>query len=138
MVPASSLLTWINLPPALADGSEAHACIRHLAFNSRYLHPGLKKLGFIIYGHSFSPIVPLLIFNPGKLPTFVPYPATPFETARAWFCPSASHTKEDIDIVLRAYAEVGEILDLKHGSGKQWGINTVCERAVELVHSVNI
>ncbi|KAG1903560.1 pyridoxal phosphate-dependent transferase [Suillus fuscotomentosus] len=135
MVPASSLPTWMNLPPALADGSEARARIRRLAFNSRYLHAGLKKLGFIIYGHSFSPIVPLLIFNPGKLPTFVrmmrsysppivvvvvAYPATPFETARARFCPSASHTKEDIDIVLRACDEVGEILDLKHGSGERW------------------
>ncbi|KAG2108527.1 serine palmitoyltransferase 2 [Suillus discolor] len=153
MVPASSLPTWMNLPPALADGSEARMRIRRLAFNSRYLHAGLKKLGFIIYGHSFSPIVPLLIFNPGKLPTFVrmmrsysppivvvvvTYPATPFETARARFCPSASHTKEDIDIVLRACDEVGGILDLKHGSGERWGINTVCERAVELVHSVNV
>jgi serine palmitoyltransferase len=151
MVPASSLPTWMNLPPALADGSEAGMRIRRLAFNSRYLHAGLKKLGFIIYGHSFSPIVPLLIFNPGKLPMFVrmmraysppivvvvvSYPATPFETARARFCPSASHTKEDIDTVLRACDEVGGILDLKHGSGERWGINMVCERAVELVRSV--
>ncbi|KAG1861139.1 pyridoxal phosphate-dependent transferase [Suillus subalutaceus] len=146
-----SLPTWMNLPPALADGSEARMRIRRLAFNSRYLHAGLKKLGFIIYGHSFSPIVPLLIFNPGKLPVFVrmmrarpipivvvvvTYPATPFETARARFCPSASHTKEDIDTVLRACDEVGGILDLKHGSGERWGIDMVCERAVELVHSV--
>jgi serine palmitoyltransferase len=151
MVPASSLPTWMNLPPALADGSEAGVRIRRLAFNSRYLHAGLKKLGFIIYGHSSSPIVPLLLFNPGKLPTFVrmmraysppivvvvvSYPATPFETARARLCPSASHTKEDIDTVLRACDEVGGILDLKHGSGERWGINMVCERAIELVHSV--
>ncbi|KAG2159457.1 pyridoxal phosphate-dependent transferase [Suillus bovinus] len=153
MVPTSSLPTWMNLPRALADGSEARMRIRRLAFNSRYLHAGLKKLGFIIYGHSFSPIVPLLIFNPGKLPVFVrmmraysppivvvvvSYPATPSETARARFCPSASHTKEDIDTVLRACDEVGGILDLKHGSGERWGINMVCERAVELVHSVNV
>ncbi|KAG2134121.1 pyridoxal phosphate-dependent transferase [Suillus clintonianus] len=151
MVPASLLPTWMNLHPALADGSEARMRIRRLAFNCRYLHAGLRKLGFIIYGHSFSPIVPLLIFNPGKLPMFVrmmrahsppivvvvvAYPATPFETARARFCPSASHTKEDIDTVLRACDEVGGILDLKHGSCERWGIDEVCERAVELVHSV--
>ncbi|OJA16534.1 hypothetical protein AZE42_00657 [Rhizopogon vesiculosus] len=148
--PASMLPTWMNLPPALADGSEARMRISRLAFNSRYLHAGLKKLGFITYGHPFSPIVPLLLFNPGKMCTFVrlmrawsppivvviaSYPATSSMTSRARFCTSAAHTKEDIDTVLRACDEVGGIMDLKHGSGERWGIDEVCERAVELVHS---
>ncbi|KAG1807481.1 serine palmitoyltransferase 2 [Suillus subaureus] len=151
MAPASMLPTWINLCPSLADGSEARVRMRRLAFNCRYLHAGLKKLGFIVYGHASSPIVPLLIFNPGKLPVFVrmmrarpipivvvvvTYPATSFETGRVRLCPSASHTKEDIDIVLRACDEVGGILDMKHGSCERWGIDEVCERAVELAHSV--
>ncbi|KAG1865868.1 pyridoxal phosphate-dependent transferase [Suillus subalutaceus] len=150
MVPASMLPAWINLHPSLADGSEARMRIRRLAFNCRYLHAGLKKLGFIISGHPFSPIVPLLIFNPGKCLMFsrlmcarripiavvvVGYPATPLEKGRARFCVSASHTKEDIDMVLQACDEVGEILDLKHGSGERWGIDEVRKRAVELVHS---
>lgn len=150
MAPASMLPAWLNLHPSLADGSEAQMRIRRLAFNCRYLHAGLKKLGFIIPGHPFSPIVPLLIFNPGKCMMFarlmrsrripivvvvVGYPATPLEKGRARFCASASHTKEDIDMVLRACDEVGEILDLKHGLGERWGIDEVCERAVELVHS---
>ncbi|KAG1851099.1 pyridoxal phosphate-dependent transferase [Suillus subluteus] len=98
MVPASMLPAWINLHPSLADGSEARMRIRRLAFNCRYLHAGLKKLGFIISGHPFSPIVPLLIFNPGKCLMFsrlmrarripiavvvVGYPATPLEKGRA-------------------------------------------------------
>lgn len=150
LAPASMLPVWINLQPSLADGSEARMRIRRLAFNCRYLHAGLKKLGFIISGHPFSPIVPLLIFNPGKCMLFarlmrarripivvvvVGYPATSLEKARARFCASASHTKEDIDMVLRACDEVGGILDLKHGLGERWGIDEVCERAVELVHS---
>ncbi|KAG1777018.1 pyridoxal phosphate-dependent transferase [Suillus placidus] len=150
MAPASMLPAWINLHPSLADGSEARMRIRRLAFNCRYLHAGLKKLGFIISGHPFSPIVPLLIFNPGKCMMFarlmrarrvpivvvvVGYPATPLEKGRARFCASASHTKEDIDMVLQACDEVGGILDLKHGLGERWGIDEVCERAVELVHS---
>ncbi|KAG1765784.1 serine palmitoyltransferase 2 [Suillus occidentalis] len=150
LAPASMLPVWINLQPSLADGSEARMRIRRLAFNCRYLHAGLKKLGFIISGHPFSPIVPLLIFNPGKCMLFarlmrtrrvpivvvvVGYPATPLEKGRARFCASASHTKEDIDMVLRACDEVGEILDLKHGLGERWGIDEVCERAAELVHS---
>ncbi|KAG2364384.1 serine palmitoyltransferase 2 [Suillus spraguei] len=150
MAPASMLPAWINLHPSLADGSEARMRIRRLAFNCRYLHAGLKKLGFIIPGHPFSPIVPLLIFNPGKCLMFsrlmrarripivvvvVGYPATPLEKGRARFCASASHTKEDIDMVLQACDEVGGILDLKHGSGERWGIDEVCRRAMELVHS---
>ncbi|KAG2031288.1 serine palmitoyltransferase 2 [Suillus americanus] len=150
MAPASMLPAWINLHPSLADGSEARMRIRRLAFNCRYLHAGLKKLGFIISGHPFSPIVPLLIFNPGKCLMFarlmrarripiavvvVGYPATPLEKGRARFCASASHTKEDIDMVLQACDEVGGILDLKHGSGERWGIDEVRKRAVELVRS---
>ncbi|KAG0699049.1 pyridoxal phosphate-dependent transferase [Suillus ampliporus] len=151
MAPVSMLPTWMNLHPSLADGSEARMRMRRLAFNCRYLHAGLKKLGFIVYGHPSSPIVLLLIFNPAKLMMFVrfmrarrksiivvigAYPATPVEKGRARLCPSASHTKEDIDLFLRACDEVGGILDLKHGSGERWGIDKVCERAVELVHSV--
>lgn len=150
MAPQSMLPAWINLHPSLADGSEARMRIRRLAFNCRYLHAGLKKLGFIISGHPFSPIVPLLIFNPGKCMMFsrlmrarkipivvvvVGYPATPLEKGRARFCASASHTKEDIDMVLEACDEVGGILDLKHGLGERWGIDEIRKRAVELVHS---
>jgi serine palmitoyltransferase len=57
-------------------------------------------------------------------------------TTRVRFCVSAAHTKEDIDTVLRATDEIGDILDLKHGLPRKerWDIETVCERAVELAH----
>jgi serine palmitoyltransferase len=149
--PASMLPPWLQLPTELATGSEGSIRLRRLAFNSRYLARGLKKLGFITYGHPSSPIVPLLLFNPGKMCLFhrmmlqrktpiivvvVAYPATPLVTSRVRFCVSASHTKEDIDIVLRACDEVGDWLDLKHGhvEGGRWTIDQVCDRAVELAH----
>lgn len=59
-----------SLPPHLMDGSEGRDRLRRLAFNCRYLSGGLKKLGFIIYGHQDSPIVPMLIFAPGKMGMF--------------------------------------------------------------------
>ena len=59
-----------TLPTHLLDGSEGLQRLRRLAFNARYLSSGLRKLGFVVYGHRDSPIVPLLIFNPGKLPLF--------------------------------------------------------------------
>ncbi|TFK75595.1 serine palmitoyltransferase 2 [Pluteus cervinus] len=142
---------WINLPPALASGQEGNDRLRRLAFNSRYLHNGLRKLGFITYGHSASPIVPLLLFNPGKMCIFhrmmrdrqtpivvvvVAYPATSLVTSRVRFCISAAHTKEDVDCVLRACDELGDLLDLKHGisQSERWTIEEITKRAVELSH----
>lgn len=68
--PASSLPTWLALPPALLNGTEGRERLRRLAFNARYLSMGLRKLGFIVYGHRDSPIVPMLTFNPAKMPLF--------------------------------------------------------------------
>lgn len=150
-MPASSLPQWVSLPPALTSGLEGRDRLRRLAFNSRYLHTGLVKLGFITYGHPASPIVPLLLFNPGKMNIFhrmmkdrktpiivvvVAYPATPLVTSRVRFCVSASHTKEDIDIVLQACDEIGDVLDLKNGIPKseRWPLEEVCARAVELAN----
>ncbi|KIY67222.1 serine palmitoyltransferase 2 [Cylindrobasidium torrendii FP15055 ss-10] len=150
-MPSSSLPQWVSLPPALTSGLEGRDRLRRLAFNSRYLHTGLVKLGFITYGHPASPIVPLLLFNPGKMNIFhrmmkdrktpiivvvVAYPATPLVTSRVRFCVSASHTKEDIDIVLKACDEIGDVLDLKNGipRSERWPLEEVCARAVELAN----
>jgi len=61
---------WVELPRQLADGSEGLERLRRLAFNSRYLSSGLRKLGFIVFGHRDSPIVPLLLYLPGKMGLF--------------------------------------------------------------------
>ncbi|QRW25620.1 aminotransferase class I and II protein [Rhizoctonia solani] len=148
--PAEMLPSWLNLPPILRDGSEGLNRLRRLAFNSRYLARGLRKLGFIVYGHTDSPIVPLLIFNPGKMHLFshmmlrretpivvvvVAYPATPLVTSRVRFCLSAAHTKEDIDEVLRACDEIGDALDLKHGlsMSERWTVDQVIDNCLEIV-----
>lgn len=59
-----------NLPAHLMDGEEGKDRLRRLAFNCRYLSGCLKKLGFIVYGHQDSPIVPMLVFAPGKMCLF--------------------------------------------------------------------
>lgn len=149
--PANALPTWLTLPPALASGAEGASRLQRLAFNSRYLHNGLIRLGFITYGHPSSPIVPLLLFHPGKMILFhrlmklrttpivvvvVGYPATPLVTGRVRFCVSAAHTKEDVDLVLRACDEIGDILDLKHGITykERWSVDDVVSRAVEVAN----
>ncbi|KAL5001502.1 pyridoxal phosphate-dependent transferase [Aspergillus recurvatus] len=109
--------------------------MQRLTFNSRYLRLGLKRLGFIVYGHDDSPIVPLMLYHPAKMPAFsremlrrkisvvvVTYPATPLELSRARLCVSAAHTKDDLDRVLEACDEVGEALHLKFSSGIAGGL----------------
>jgi serine palmitoyltransferase len=145
----SQIPAWVNLPPSLRDGSEGRVRLQRMAFNSRYLMRGLSKLGFIIYGHVGSPIVPLMMFNPGKLSVFhrmmrarktpiavvlAAYPYTPLLTPRIRFSVSASHTKDDIDTVLRACDELGDILDLKHSPGERWPLERVMGNATELVN----
>lgn len=71
-LPSSVLPTWLfsTLPPGFLSGVEGSNRIKRLAFNSRYLHLALIKLGFMTYGHPASPIVPLMIFQPGKMNLF--------------------------------------------------------------------
>jgi serine palmitoyltransferase len=71
-LPANLLPTWLlnTLPPTFVSGAEGANRIRRLAFNSRYLHLALIKLGFLTYGHPASPIIPLMLFQPGKMHLF--------------------------------------------------------------------
>lgn len=109
------------------EGSER---LKRIAFNSRYLRLGLKKLGFIVYGADDSPVIPLLLFLPGKMPAVsrflysmniavvvVSYPATPLSSARVRLCVSSALTKEDLDYVLTKFNEVGDMVYLKFSSG---------------------
>lgn len=42
--------------------------IKQLAENSLYFAARLRQMGFIVYGDHGSPVVPLLLFNPAKIP----------------------------------------------------------------------
>jgi serine palmitoyltransferase len=132
--PAPPVLTQIATALRLIAGEviigQGEERLRRLAFNSRYLRIGLKRLGFIVYGQDDSPIIPLLLYNPAKMPAFshemlrrkiavvvVGYPATPLVSSRARFCVSAAHTKDDLDRMLTACDEIGDVLQLKFSSG---------------------
>eukprot|EP00041_Stephanoeca_diplocostata_P015359 m.292751 g.292751 ORF g.292751 m.292751 type:complete len:538 (+) comp20009_c0_seq2:94-1707(+) len=101
--------------------------IKQLADNSKFFRTRLKEMGFIVYGNDASPIVPLLLYMPGKIAEFsremrlrkvavvvVGFPATPIVESRARFCISASHTREDLEYALRHIDEVGDKLNLKY------------------------
>jgi hypothetical protein len=42
--------------------------IKQLADNSVYFAARLRQMGFIVYGDEGSPVIPLLLFNPAKIP----------------------------------------------------------------------
>lgn len=136
--PTPPILTQISSSLRIISGEivpgQGEERLQRLAFNSRYLRLGLKRLGFIVYGHDDSPIIPVLLFNPAKMPAFshemlkrkisvvvVGYPATPLVSSRARFCVSAAHTKDDLDRLLSACDEIGNVLQLKFSSGLAGG-----------------
>ncbi|KAK9728812.1 serine palmitoyltransferase component [Basidiobolus ranarum] len=100
--------------------------LESLANNSKYFAKELRQKGFIVYGHEQSPVVPLMLFNPAKIPAFsreclergiavvvVAYPATPIVSGRVRFCLSSAHTKEDLDWVIQQIDEIGDRMLLK-------------------------
>lgn len=109
------------------DGTDEGANrLRTIHANSVYFMRKLRKMGFVVYGDEGSPIVPVLIYQPGKISAFsheallrgmavvvVGYPATPIDSARVRFCISASHTRKDLDYALEKISEIGDIMQLK-------------------------
>ncbi|KAJ2024945.1 serine palmitoyltransferase component [Coemansia sp. S610] len=105
---------------------EGQQRLDQLAINTRYFARRLADMGFMTMGHPGSPVIPLLLFSPAKIPAFsreclkrniavvvVSYPATPIITGRVRFCISASHTREDLDYALEQISEIGDLLLLK-------------------------
>ena len=105
--------------------------VRQLARNSKYFRRRLQQMGFIVYGHDDSPVVPLLVFMPAKIRAFVleclkhnvatvgvGFPATRITEERARFCISAGHTKDMIDHALNAIDQVGDYLHIKYSTNK--------------------
>lgn len=105
---------------------EGIAEIQELAKKSRYFRSSLSEMGFIVIGEKDSPVVPLMLYNPGKIAEFsrmclkeniavvvVGYPATPVISSRVRFCLSVAHTKDDLDRALCVISKIGDLLGLK-------------------------
>jgi serine palmitoyltransferase len=100
--------------------------VAQLLDNSRYFRKRLHEMNFIVYGNEDSPVVPILLYEPGKVTSFsrellkkkiavvvVGFPATSIVEARARICLSASHTREMLDYALQEIEETGDLLLLK-------------------------
>lgn len=90
--------------------------------NGRYLKEGLKKLGFDI-GISETPITPVIIGDENKTQEFskklleagvyaksIVFPTVPLGTGRIRNMPTAAHTKEQLDEVIKCYEVIGKEL----------------------------
>ncbi|XP_065919426.1 serine palmitoyltransferase 2-like isoform X2 [Dysidea avara] len=113
--------------------SEGKLRIDALAENTGYVRRRLKEMGFVLYGNDHSPVIPLLLYQPGKMPAFsreclrrnlgvvvVGYPATPINEGRSRICVSAAHTREMLDWALHQIDIVGDVLHLKYNKISKW------------------
>lgn len=132
--PAPAALAQIQTSLKILNGEinpgEGSLRLKRLAFNSRYLRVGLRRMGFPVSGHIDSPVIPAFIYQPTKLAlcsrymlargvaiVIVGYPATDLATGRIRFCMSAAVTKSDLDHVLEVMDQMGDDLRLKVALG---------------------
>lgn len=114
------------------DGSNRGAMkLAQVRENSNYVRTELRNRGFEVLGDRDSPVMPVMLYNPGKIPAFsreclkrnvavvvVAFPATPLLLARTRVCISASHTREDLDKAVKVISEVGEMCNIKYFPSK--------------------
>ncbi|RZC60519.1 hypothetical protein C5167_022282 [Papaver somniferum] len=110
------------------DGSSRGAQkLTRIRENSNFFRSELQKMGFEVLGDNDSPVMPIMLYNPAKIPAFsreclkrnvavvtVAFPATPLLLARARICISASHTREDLLKALEVISEVGDLVGIKY------------------------
>lgn len=129
---ARSFIFSTALPPSvIASAMTAFRVIRenpqiqeNLHINAQYLRSGLKQTGFSILAEE-SPIIPVFIGDAGKalqmaeklfsLGVFAPGirpPTVPPGTSRIRVTVMATHTREDLDRALSAFAQAGQELGI--------------------------
>nr|ADN33867.1 serine palmitoyltransferase [Cucumis melo subsp. melo] len=110
------------------DGSSRGAQkLARIRENSNFFRSELQKMGFEVLGDNDSPVMPIMLYNPAKIPAFsreclnqnvavvtVAFPATPLLLARARICISASHTKDDLLKALEVISRVGDLVGIKY------------------------
>jgi len=124
---AQQALTALQIINGERGGDEGKKRIIQLRENSIFFRTKLKEMGFHVYGNLDSPVIPLMLYNPAKIPAFsreclkkglavvvVGFPATPLILSRARFCLSASHTRKNLEEALEKISEVGDLVMVKY------------------------
>ena len=114
------------------DGSSVGADkLQSIKDNANYFRQRLIDMGCLVYGHTDSPIIPVMLFDPCKISAasrellkrgvaavVVGFPATPLLLSRVRFCISAGHTREVLDLALDKIQEVVDRCSLAYNKGK--------------------
>lgn len=95
--------------------------------NSNFFRRELTKMGCQVLGDEDSPVIPMLLYVPSKIPMFhqlcmerglavvvVGFPAVPLNGSRTRFCISAAHTRPQLEGALEKIREVVDILRLRY------------------------
>jgi len=109
---AQQILTSMRTIMGEEGNGEGVKRINRLHTNSVYFRHKLSQLGFRLYGHPDSPVVPVVASMPTQVSYILSalvsrgvaaagaiYPAAPITESRVRFCLSAAHTKEMLDKV---------------------------------------
>jgi len=124
---AQQALTSLQIITGQRGGDEGKKRINQLRENSIFFRTKLKEMGFHVFGNLDSPVIPIMLYNPAKIPAFsraclkrglavvvVGFPATPLVSSRARFCLSAAHTQKDLEYALNTISDIGDMLMLKY------------------------
>jgi serine palmitoyltransferase len=101
--------------------------LQALRDNSNYFRMRLEEMGLIVFGRYDSPIIPVMLYNPGKISSFsrecfkrglavsvVGVKVVPILMSRARLCISAAHTRADLDRALKEIDEIADICNLRY------------------------
>jgi len=124
---AEQVISSMGIIMGRGGTGEGKRRIMQLKDNANYFRERLLEMGFVVFGDEDSPVIPLMLYHPCKIPAFsreclkeglavvvVGYPATPLILSRARFCLSAAHTREDMDFALKGISAVGDRMALKY------------------------
>ncbi|XP_071701879.1 long chain base biosynthesis protein 2a-like [Rutidosis leptorrhynchoides] len=124
---AQQIISSINVILGKDGSSRGAQKLAQIRENSNYFRSELQKLGFEVLGDNDSPVMPIMLYNPAKIPAFsreclkrnvavvtVAFPATPLLLARARICISAAHTREDLVKALEVISTVGDMVGIKY------------------------
>ncbi|XP_042225748.1 serine palmitoyltransferase 2-like isoform X2 [Homarus americanus] len=126
---AQQIITSMSIIMGKKGSGEGRRRIQQLSRNVKYFRQRLRQMGFIVYGHDDSPVVPMILYLIPKISMFVReltkrgvagvgvgFPATKITGGRMRFCLSAAHTKEMLDKILEEVDEVGYLCGCHYSS----------------------
>jgi len=103
--------------------------ITQLKDNANFLRNKLKEAGCAVLGSHDSPVIPIMIFHPAKIPAIsrecykygiaivtVGFPATPLLLARARLCISAAHSREDLEYACNVLIDATQKCSMRYKS----------------------